>query len=72
MISFCYAKSVLPISLELSDQGKQLAGTDPYLIHNGNSRELVITQPDHIKDFYRNDTKGQVSKVLLIIIMTED
>ncbi|KAH8744652.1 cytochrome P450 monooxygenase [Hyaloscypha finlandica] len=47
-------------SLELSDQGKRLAGNDPYLIHNGNSRELVITQPDHIKDFYRNDTKDAV------------
>ncbi|KAL1962731.1 hypothetical protein VTN77DRAFT_9275 [Rasamsonia byssochlamydoides] len=44
-------------SLQLSDQGKTLAGDEPYLIHNGRSRELVITQPDHLRDFYKDDTK---------------
>lgn len=31
------------------------------MIHNGQSRELVITQPDHLKDFYKNDTQRKKS-----------
>ncbi|KAL7944855.1 cytochrome P450 [Trichoderma barbatum] len=45
------------LSAELSRQGKELAGDAPYIIHNGQSKELVITQPDHLKDFYKNDTQ---------------
>ncbi|KAL7907288.1 cytochrome P450 [Trichoderma velutinum] len=44
-------------SAELSRQGRELAGDAPYMIRNGQSRELVITQPDHLKDFYKNDTQ---------------
>ena len=54
------------ISLELSEKGKELADDDPYIIHNGNSRELVITQPYHVRDFYKNDARGQDFEVLYI------
>ncbi|KAL7789653.1 cytochrome P450 [Trichoderma afarasin] len=45
------------LSAELSRQGRELAGDAPYIIHNGQSKEFVITQPDHLKDFYKNDTQ---------------
>jgi cytochrome P450 monooxygenase len=45
------------ISQQLSDQGKALAGGDPFIIRNGRARELVVTKPEHIYDFYKGDTK---------------
>ncbi|PYI09959.1 cytochrome P450 [Aspergillus sclerotiicarbonarius CBS 121057] len=44
-------------SLELSNMGKELADDKPYIIQNGRCRELVVTQPDHLRDFYGKDTK---------------
>lgn len=52
MVCFC------TFSLDLSKQGKALAGEEPYLIQSGPYQELVISQPRHIQDFYRNDAKG--------------
>jgi cytochrome P450 monooxygenase len=45
------------ISKQLSDQGKALAGDEPFIIRNGRARELVVTKPEHIYDFYKGDTK---------------
>lgn len=45
------------VSIQLSEQGKALAGDEPFLIRNGRARELVITKPDHLRDFYKCDTK---------------
>lgn len=42
----------------LSDEGKKLAGEDPYLVRNGPFKELVISSPDHLQDFLRKDAKG--------------
>ncbi|KAJ5464097.1 hypothetical protein N7475_007232 [Penicillium sp. IBT 31633x] len=44
-------------SVELSNVGKELAGDKPYIIHNGRVKELVVVKPNHIQDFYKNDTK---------------
>ncbi|CBF80479.1 hypothetical protein AN8408.2 [Aspergillus nidulans FGSC A4] len=44
-------------SKQLSDQGKALAGDEPFIIRNGRARELVVTKPEHIYDFYKGDTK---------------
>lgn len=46
-------------SLRLSAQGRSVAGNEPYLIYNGRQQELVISRPDHVKDFYKDDTKGK-------------
>ncbi|KAF7596243.1 hypothetical protein BBP40_002776 [Aspergillus hancockii] len=45
-------------SLELSQRGQQLAGSEPYLIRSGPHRELVISQPEHIQAFYKHDAKN--------------
>ncbi|OJJ98301.1 hypothetical protein ASPACDRAFT_61826 [Aspergillus aculeatus ATCC 16872] len=45
-------------SRELSEQGEALAGTEPYLIRSGPYRELVISQPDQVHEFYRSDSKS--------------
>jgi cytochrome P450 monooxygenase len=45
------------ISQQLSDQGKALAGGEPFIIRNGRARELVVTKSEHIYDFYKGDTK---------------
>ncbi|KAJ6020540.1 hypothetical protein N7540_006044 [Penicillium herquei] len=44
-------------SAQISQQGRDLAGTEPYLITCGKYQELVISQPDHVHDFYRSDYK---------------
>ncbi|KAI4721985.1 hypothetical protein E4T48_01735 [Aureobasidium sp. EXF-10727] len=44
-------------SAEISNQGRQLAGDEPYLIRCGPYEELVISQPDQIHDFYQGDYK---------------
>lgn len=45
------------ISQQVSDQGKALAGDEPFIIRTGRARELVVTKPEHIYDFYKGDTK---------------
>ncbi|KAF2686196.1 cytochrome P450 CYP5293A1 [Lentithecium fluviatile CBS 122367] len=42
----------------LSDEGRKLAGEDPYLVRNGPFRELVIFSPAHLQEFLRKDAKG--------------
>jgi hypothetical protein len=42
----------------LSDEGKSLAGDDPYIVRNGSIQELVISSPDQLQEFLRNDAKG--------------
>ncbi|KAL4994330.1 cytochrome P450 [Aspergillus recurvatus] len=49
--------SKFAFSKQLSDQGKALAGDEPFIIRNGRARELVVTKPEHIYDFYKGDTK---------------
>ncbi|EMF12188.1 cytochrome P450 [Sphaerulina musiva SO2202] len=49
----------------LSQQGRDHAGDKPFLIRNGKRRELVITRPDHIRDFYRGDTSAHPKPVNL-------
>ncbi|KAJ5514487.1 Cytochrome monooxygenase apdB [Penicillium fimorum] len=44
-------------SRELSQQGEDAAGTEPYLIRSGPYRELVISQPDQVHEFYQHDSK---------------
>ncbi|GFF43006.1 hypothetical protein IFM58399_06797 [Aspergillus lentulus] len=44
-------------SAHISQQGRALAGTEPYLITCGKYQELVISQPAHVHDFYRSDYK---------------
>ncbi|GAB1211743.1 hypothetical protein ATERTT37_000867 [Aspergillus terreus] len=46
------------LSLEMSQEGQDMAGEEPYLVHNGWTRELVVTQPEHVQEFYRKDGKG--------------
>ncbi|KAG2412227.1 hypothetical protein HFD88_009784 [Aspergillus terreus] len=41
----------------MSQEGQDMAGEEPYLVHNGRTRELVITQPEHVQEFYRKDGK---------------
>ncbi|CAI7663306.1 unnamed protein product [Penicillium pancosmium] len=45
-------------SAQISQQGRDLAGAEPYLITCGKYQELVISQPEHVHDFYRSDYKG--------------
>ncbi|KAJ5121045.1 uncharacterized protein N7515_009006 [Penicillium bovifimosum] len=49
--------SKFAFSQQLSDHGKALAGGEPFIIRNGRARELVVTKPEHIYDFYKGDTR---------------
>ncbi|PKX89262.1 cytochrome P450 [Aspergillus novofumigatus IBT 16806] len=49
--------SKFAFSQQLSDQGKAFVGEEPFIIRNGRARELVVTRPEHIYDFYKGDTK---------------
>lgn len=42
---------------QISLAGRNIAGDDPFLVWNGRHQELVITQPDHVKEFSRKDAK---------------
>lgn len=52
-------------SSALSQEGRRTAGTQPYLIRNGRHRELVLTKPEHIQDFYKDDTKNHTKPLNL-------
>ena len=41
--------------------GQETASAEPYLIQSGPYRELVISQPDHIREFYEADAKRELS-----------
>ncbi|THY84184.1 hypothetical protein D6C92_09373 [Aureobasidium pullulans] len=51
-------------SAEISNQGRELAGDDPYLIRCGPYEELVISQPDQVHDFYQGDYKRCSQRVV--------
>ncbi|KAB2569566.1 Cytochrome P450 monooxygenase lepD [Lasiodiplodia theobromae] len=42
----------------MSEQGVALAGTDPYLTWNDGKPEVVLTRPEHVKDFFGRESKG--------------
>jgi hypothetical protein len=42
----------------MSEQGTVLAGDEPYITWNDGKPELVLSSPQHTKDFYGRDTKG--------------
>jgi hypothetical protein len=44
---------------QVSKQGEQLAQDDPYIIRNGRHREVVLHTAEHVREFMRNDSKGQ-------------
>lgn len=44
-------------SLEISNEGRRLAGTDPYLVRNGAILEVVVHSPEHAWDFFAKDAK---------------
>lgn len=44
---------------QVSKQGEQLAQEDPYIIRNGRHREVVLHTAEHVREFMRNDSKGQ-------------
>ncbi|KAL5357896.1 cytochrome P450 [Aspergillus floccosus] len=39
-----------------------MAGDEPYLVRNGWTHELVITQPEHAQEFYRKDGKDHMKE----------
>lgn len=45
-------------SSEISQKGSEVSGNDPYLVKNGRFQELVITQPEQLREFSRKDAKG--------------
>ncbi|KAK0618757.1 Cytochrome P450 monooxygenase lepD [Lasiodiplodia hormozganensis] len=42
----------------MSEQGVALAGTEPYLTWNDGKPEVVLTRPEHVKDFFGRESKG--------------
>ncbi|EJP66212.1 Cytochrome P450 CYP5293A1 [Beauveria bassiana ARSEF 2860] len=42
---------------QVSEAGRAIAGDEPFLIRNGPFQELVISQPDQLKEFCRKDAK---------------
>jgi hypothetical protein len=53
------ADDTLP-SAQLSQEGKDLAGDDPYIVRCGPFRELVISTPEQMQEFLRKDYKGMI------------
>jgi hypothetical protein len=49
----------LDSSRQLSQEGKKLAGDEPYMIRNGPFQELVLFAPDHLQEFLRKDARGE-------------
>jgi hypothetical protein len=43
-----------------------MASGEPYLIQSGPYRELVISQPNHISEFYAADAKDEPPLTLLV------
>jgi hypothetical protein len=42
----------------MSQQGTALAGDEPYITWNDGKPEVILSSPEHMKDFYGRDTKG--------------
>lgn len=47
--------------------GQETAAGEPYLIQSGPYRELVISQPSHIREFYELDAKREPSLTILMV-----
>ncbi|KAK9782756.1 putative Cytochrome P450 [Seiridium cardinale] len=45
-------------SAQLSEQGRLLAGDKPYLVNTSARQELVVTRPEHVRGFYKDDTSA--------------
>lgn len=45
---------------EISQKGSEVSGNDPYLVKNGRFQELVITQPEQLREFSRKDAKDHM------------
>ncbi|KAF2462609.1 cytochrome P450 [Lindgomyces ingoldianus] len=43
---------------EVSEQGTAIAGDEPYITWNDGKPEVVLSCPNHVKDFYGRETKG--------------
>lgn len=43
---------------ELSQMGAKIAGDKPYVIWNGVIPEVVLTQAEHVKQFYSKASQG--------------
>lgn len=43
---------------ELSKTGARIAGDRPYIIWNGTIPEVVLTQAEHVKQFYSKASQG--------------
>jgi len=43
----------------ISEKGLKLAREEPYIVWNDSKREVVISTPEHMKDFFSGDTKGK-------------
>lgn len=56
-ISAASKAAMLFQSLPVSQQGEKLAHDEPYIIRNGNHREVVLHTAEHVREFLRNDSK---------------
>ena len=48
-------------SQELSQEGKELAGDDPYMVQMGSVKELVLFSPDQLQDYLHKAEQGSIS-----------
>ena len=55
-------------SSKISDEGREIAGDEPYFIKNGHVKELVITQPEQLREFARRDVKGEMIIPLFFVL----
>jgi hypothetical protein len=46
------------LSAQVSQEGKDLASDDAYIVRCGPFRELVISTPEQMQEFLRKDYKG--------------
>ena len=65
MGAWCFIESVFTFAderyarSELSEEGHSMAKGDPFIVWNGSTREIVISTPEHARDFYHGDGKGE-------------
>lgn len=46
---------------ELSQEGEQKSGPDPYLVKNKSKIELVLFSPNQVRDFFEKDARCKFS-----------
>ncbi|RYO88683.1 hypothetical protein DL762_003609 [Monosporascus cannonballus] len=54
-------KAAVLFKPQISKQGERLAHDEPYIIRDGNYREVVLHTPEHVREFLRNDSKGMAN-----------